>query len=366
MALRRLFFPLWLARARLARRRERFALVVLGLGAAAAMLGAVLAGTVAAQDRDLGRKVASLPDSVQAVRVNWFSVGGQAAPYAMLDAHVRSELHRVVDERATGTSLYRESQLGGALLGLGAVDQLGRWVQLRSGRLPHRCEPERCEVLVIRHGGRIPNVPGLRLVPVGEGDLRTATLFGDAVPAATLGQSAFVQQITRYHRPAPPPLVLANGVAGLDRSPLLHDSYRSYGWVVPLERGSVRSWSAHAPGDPDRARPLGAPGTGLRVRAVGSGRRATRNSGRGDGLRPAAAPARRGGRGAPACLRGAGGGAAPPRRGSIVPTTPLERHTALAGRPSRRRRVGGDGTLRRARGLGRGLRGGGGSGRADR
>ena len=99
---------------------------------------------------------------------------------------------------------------------------------------------------MIRHGGRIPNVPGLRLVPVGEGDLRTATLFGDAVPAATLGQSAFVQQITRYHRPAPPPLVLANGVAGLDRSPLLHDSYRSYGWVVPLERGSVRSWSADA------------------------------------------------------------------------------------------------------------------------
>ena len=210
------------------------------------MLGAVLAGTVAAQDRDVGRKVAALPDSVQAVRVNWFSVGGQAAPYARLDAHVRSELHRVVDERATGTSLYRESQLGGALLGLGAVDQLGRWVQLRSGRLPHRCEPDRCEVLVIRHGGRIPNVPGLRLVPVGEGDLRTATLFGDAVPAATLGQSAFVQQITRYHRPAPPPLVLANGVAGLDRSPLLHDSYRSYGWVVPLERGSVRSWSANA------------------------------------------------------------------------------------------------------------------------
>ena len=210
------------------------------------MLGAVLAGTVAAQDRDVGRKVAALPDSVQAVRVNWFSVGGQAAPYARLDAHVRSELHRVVDERATGTSLYRESQLGGALLGLGAVDQLGRWVQLRSGRLPHRCEPERCEVLVIRHGGRIPNVPGLRLVAVGEGDLRTATLFGDAVPAATLRQSAFVQQITRYHRPAPPPLVLANGVAGLDRSPLLHDSYRSYGWVVPLERGSVRTWSANA------------------------------------------------------------------------------------------------------------------------
>jgi hypothetical protein len=242
-ALRRLAFPFWLARARLARRRERFALVVLGLGAAAAMLGAVLAGTVAAQDREVGRSMSALPDTVRAVRVNWFSVGGQVAPYAQLDAHVRSVLEQVSDVRPTGTSLYRESQLGGALLSLGAVDRLGRWVRLRSGRLPRRCEPQRCEVIVIRHGGRIPNVPGLRLVPVGEGDLRSATLFGDAVPAETLRQSAFVRKIIRYHRSAPPPLVLANGVAGLDRSQRLHDAYRSYGWVVPLERGTVRSWS---------------------------------------------------------------------------------------------------------------------------
>jgi hypothetical protein len=242
--IRRLAFPFWLARARLARRRERFALVVIGLGAAAAMLGAVLAGTVAAQDRQVARSVAALPDTVRAVRVNWFSVGGQAAPYAQLDADVRGQLHRVAGAPVTGTSLYRESQLGGALLSLGAVDDLGRWVRLRSGRLPRRCEPEHCEVLVIRSGGRIPNAPGLRLVPVGEGDLRSATLFGDAVPAENLRQSAFAQKMTRYHRPAPPPLVLANGVAGLDRSPRLHDAYRSYGWVLPFRRSAVRSWSA--------------------------------------------------------------------------------------------------------------------------
>ena len=243
--IRRLAFPLWLARARLARRRERFALVVIGLGAAAAMLGAVLAGTVAAQDRQVARSVAALPDTVRAVRVNWFSVGGQAAPYARLGSDVRGQLRRVAEAPVTGTSLYRESQLGGALLSLGAVDDLGRWVRLRSGRLPRRCEPERCEVLVIRRGGRIPNAPGLRLVPVGEGDLRSATLFGDAVPAESLSQSAFAKRMTRYHRPAPPPLVLANGVAGLDRSQRLHDAYRSYGWVLPLRRGAVRSWSAN-------------------------------------------------------------------------------------------------------------------------
>jgi hypothetical protein len=243
-SLRRIAFPFWLARVRLARRGWRLGIVVLGLAAATAMLAAVLAGSVAAQDREVGRRVAELPATVRAVRVNWFSVGGQVAPYPSLDARVRRELRGVLDEPATGTSLYRESQLGGALLSLGAVDDLGRWVRLRSGRLPRVCRPERCEVLVIRRGGRIPNAPGQRLVPVGEGDLRSAVLFGDAVPAENLAQSEFFRTISRYHRPAPPPLVLANGVAGLDASPRLHDSYRSYGWVVPLAHGTVRSWSA--------------------------------------------------------------------------------------------------------------------------
>ena len=246
-ALRRVAFPFWLAVSRLRRRRGSLLLVVLGLAAATAMLAAVLAGTTAAEDREVGRQVAQIPAKVRAVRVNWFSVGGQVAPYSALDRNVRRELRRALPEHATGTALYSESQLGGSgtLVGLGAVDDLGSWVRLRSGRVPHVCRPDRCEVLVIRSGGRLPNVPGLRLVPVGEGDLETAALFGDAVPAEGLNQSTFVQHIARYHRPAPPPLVLANGVAALDRSPRLHNSYRSYGWVVPLKRGAVRSWSAN-------------------------------------------------------------------------------------------------------------------------
>src|SRR4051794_41986409 len=97
------------------------------------MLAAVLAGTTAAEDREVGRQVTQLPAKVRSVRVNWFSVGGQVAPYATLDANVRRRLGRVLPERATGTSLYREHQFGGALLSLGAVDDLGRWVHLRSG-----------------------------------------------------------------------------------------------------------------------------------------------------------------------------------------------------------------------------------------
>src|SRR5204862_543847 len=84
--------------------------------------------------------------------------------------------------------------------------------------------------------------------PVGEGDVVSPTLFGDAVPSLGLHESQFFQRISRYHRPAPPPLVLANGVAGLDREPRLRDAYRTYSWVVPLDRRLVRSWAVEPVG----------------------------------------------------------------------------------------------------------------------
>jgi hypothetical protein len=241
--LRRLGFAFWLTRVRLARRGERLLLVGFGIAAAAAMLAAVIAGALAAEDRDLGKRVEAVDPGSRSIHVAWFSAGGQAAPYGTLDRQVRRSLRSVTDRPPTATSLYRESQLGGAFLGLGAVDNLGRWVRVRSGRLPRPCTPRRCEVLVVRRGGRIPDVPGLRLVPVGAGDVVSATLFGDAVPSLGLHQSRFIREITRYHRPAPPPLVLANGVAGLDRWPRLREAYRTYSWVVPLDRRLVRSWS---------------------------------------------------------------------------------------------------------------------------
>jgi hypothetical protein len=241
--LRRLGFAFWLTRARLARRGGRFGLVVLGVAAASAMLAGVVAGALAAQDRDVGKKVSAIDPTVRSIRVSWFTVGGQTAPYRTLNRHVRRRLSAVTSRPAIATALYRESQIAGNFLALGAVDDLGRWVRVRSGRLPRPCTPRRCEVLVVRKGGRIPHVPGLQLVPVGQGDVVSATLFGDAVPSLGLHQSQFVQEMARYHRPAPPPLVLANGVAGLDRSPRLHDAYRTYSWVVPLDRRLVHSWS---------------------------------------------------------------------------------------------------------------------------
>jgi hypothetical protein len=244
--LRRVGFAFWLTRARIARRGGRLLLVGLGVAAAAAMLAGVIGGALAAEDRDVAKHIDAVDAGSRTVRVSWFTVGGQVAPYSTLDRHVRRRLRAVTARPPAATSLYRESQLGGAFLSLGAVDDLGRWVHVWSGRLPRPCTPRRCEVLVVRKGGRIPDVPGLRLVPVGEGDVVSATLFGDAVPSPGLHQSAFIREMARYHRPAPPPLVLANGVAGLDSWPRLHDAYRTYSWVVPLDRRVVHSWSVRS------------------------------------------------------------------------------------------------------------------------
>jgi len=87
--LRRLGFVFWLTRARLARRGGRFLLVAVGVAAAAAMLAAVVAGALAAQDRDVAKRLSAIDEGSRSIHVTWFSVGGQAAPYSTLDRHVR-------------------------------------------------------------------------------------------------------------------------------------------------------------------------------------------------------------------------------------------------------------------------------------
>ena len=126
--------------------------------------------------------------------------------------------------------------------------------------MPHTCVPERCEVLRLRGVGRLPDVPGLRVVQVGTATLRSRQLFGDflaptdnALADAELAPA--LSRSDRYHRPAPGPLVVAEGVSGLVSSPALARAYRSYSWVQRLSEGTPRLWEIDAlVGDADRAR----------------------------------------------------------------------------------------------------------------
>ena len=248
---RRVSVPLQLAATRLRHRPERVVLVVLGIAAAAATLAAMQAGTLVAQDRSVADRVASLPAETRAIRLASFSVAGQSDSYRVLDRRARRALTPLMNREPIATVLYRETTIAGAYAGLGAVDGLARWIQLESGRLPRPCTPARCEVVELRGGGRLPDAPGLRLVRVGRGDFRSTTLFGDAIaPAKSASSEASLsdayRRSSRYHLPAPPPLVLAEGVAALSGSPVLQSKFRTFGWVVPIERGDVHSWSAAA------------------------------------------------------------------------------------------------------------------------
>ena len=230
-AVRRLLFPLRLARARLGRRLGRVALVGVGLAAAAATLAAVLAGGLVAEDRSVGRAIDAIPAPERAIRVAAFGVPGARDPARQeLDRAARSALASVADGEPVATLLFRTGSIGGTLVDLGAVDGLAPWVRLEAGRLPEPCRPEHCEVVRIRGAGPAPEPGGVRLVEVGQASLVSETLFGRFVEPGA------------YHQPGTPPLLLAEGVETLAVAPSLTTRYRTSSWVLPLRSGSVRAW----------------------------------------------------------------------------------------------------------------------------
>jgi len=78
--LRRAWFPLRLARARLGSSRERLLLVAVGIVAGAAALAAVLSGRLVMQDRSLAQATAQLSPSERSLEVAWFgALGGKLA-----------------------------------------------------------------------------------------------------------------------------------------------------------------------------------------------------------------------------------------------------------------------------------------------
>ncbi len=247
--LRSVLYPLRLVRARLGSWSGPIVLVVLGIAAGASVVVGGRVGALVAQDRAVAQAVERIPDSSRSVRAVWFGVPGQSdEPQPALDKRARAALGHVADADARALVLFRESTIGGVFAGIGGVEGLGTQVTLSSGRLPRECRPERCEVLRLRGTrGRLPEPAGLNLVEVGTGALKSRLLFGDflaptdnALAAAAISPS--FARAARYHRPAPPPLFLAEGAKTLAGAPALDASYRSYAWVVPLEAGRPRLW----------------------------------------------------------------------------------------------------------------------------
>lgn len=238
--LRRLLFPVRLARSRLGSGGERLALVAVGIVAGSAAIAAVLCGRLVMQDRALAQATASLAPGDRSVEVAWF--GSFGGTWRSLDREVAPALVRMTGREPVRAMLYRESQIDGRLVNLRAANGLAPYVRLLSGRLPRTCVPSHCEVLRIAGPGPIPSKPTLRLIQVGRAELRPGAPFGPFVQPAQ-GQNQQVARAIRYHTPQPSPVLLADGVQGLSRTSELESFFRSYAWFVPVEAGDVHPWS---------------------------------------------------------------------------------------------------------------------------
>src|SRR5207244_4681455 len=96
-AVRRIAFPLRLAWMRLVRRAERMLLVLFGIAAGAALLAAVLAGSLVAQDRSVERATARIPAEDRTVRLVWGGIAsGPGTNVRRLDEVSRSALAPLV------------------------------------------------------------------------------------------------------------------------------------------------------------------------------------------------------------------------------------------------------------------------------
>jgi hypothetical protein len=238
----------WLAWRRVRRRDSGVLVAALGLAVATAVLAGVLSAVTIAGDRSLSQAIERTEASGRAVRAVWFGVPANAdESQPVLDREVRRTLAELRLGEPTPLVLVRESTVAGRFAGLAAVDELAPHVTLHSGHLPRRCTARRCEVLRLRGRGSLPDAPGLRLVQVGTASLRSRQLFGDFLEptdnaTADAELAPGLQESGRYHRPAPAPLVVAEGVAALASSPVLARTYRSYAWVWPLAGGSPRLW----------------------------------------------------------------------------------------------------------------------------
>jgi hypothetical protein len=238
---RRILFPLRLAQARLGAGGERLTLVALGVIAGSAVLAAVLAGRLVMQDRALEQAVAQLQPGDRTVQVIW---SGATDSFAALDRTVTPRVTSLTGERPVAAMLFREASIQGRLVNVRAADDLGRYVNLISGRLPARCVPSHCEVLRLEGTGPIPATHNLNLIEVGRGTLKPGAPFAPFVLPAP--PTEMVARAVRYHTPQPSPVVIANGVKGLSHNSELATFYRSYGWFLPVGNGEVHPWAVDA------------------------------------------------------------------------------------------------------------------------
>jgi hypothetical protein len=228
----RLQAPVAVARARLGARVGRSAVVVLGVAVSAALLVAILGGSLVTQDLTIRRSLRSLPPSARSFRVDAFGLPARAH-YGRYDRAAKAALGTLTTQRPVRVTVFRTLSIATHPVRLAGVDGLARLTRLRAGRLPKSCTADRCEVLQIgREAPRVLDGGGIHLVRVG-----VATLVDPSYRTLFATGGTVTDQ----------PVVLA--AAGGDAFERLHafdDFYRVYSWIAPIDARRIHPWQLDA------------------------------------------------------------------------------------------------------------------------
>ena len=175
-------YVLSLAWSRVRRRSSGCPARRVGIAVGTAVLVGVLAGTKMAQDRSASQAVERIPAVARSVRAVWFGVPGRREPGAPgARPHRANRARGPRPRRARRRSCCSgRARLPATSSRLRASTGSRLTCSLKSGRLPHRCTPSRCEVLRLRGKGAASRTrPGCDSCEVGTATLRSSQLFGD-------------------------------------------------------------------------------------------------------------------------------------------------------------------------------------------
>jgi hypothetical protein len=221
------------ALARIRAHPGRGVLVAAGVALATAAAAGVAAGGTITADLELHRSLGALPQASRSFSATWLGAP-PAGGYRQIDRTATAALAGIQPGEPARTVAYPELNLNGRLVSLGAVDNPGRWLHLRSGRLPATCVPSRCEVVQASGDpATVISERGLRLVVVGRA---AGPLPFDL---ASLNAAA-------HGKTSTPPVLVAGSVHDLSTLPVFSAIFRRYGWTSPIRSGNVHDWEIPA------------------------------------------------------------------------------------------------------------------------
>jgi hypothetical protein len=218
---RKLAAPLSVALRRIAARPGSALLAGFGIALSTAALAALLVSQAVVEDRAVADAIGRLPAEQRIVSVSWVGIGTRDWPE--LDRAARRSLASLDVGTPVRAASFRSTRFGTEIVRLAAVDEPGRLLELRAGRLPSACTAERCELVALDGPGS--PLAGSRLVVVG------AAMARPGSPLASLvGSTATAERV-----------LVGVGINALARRQEVDGLFRTLTWTVPIEADTLSS-----------------------------------------------------------------------------------------------------------------------------